>query len=53
MIAGKSRIKFRENPRMRVSYDTIYQWIYHPHQRHRQLWQYLPRAHMIPSHIPG
>ena len=30
MIAGRSRIEFRENPRMWVSCDTIYQWIYHP-----------------------
>jgi len=53
MIAGRSQIEFRENPRMWVSCKTIYQWIYHPHQRHRQLWQYLPRAHVIPSQISG
>jgi len=32
---------------MWVSYDTIYRWIYYPHQshRHRHLWQYLLRAY--------
>ena len=34
---------------MWVSCDTIYRWIYYPHQRHRQLWQYLPRTHAIPA----
>jgi len=36
--------KFDGNPRMRVSTEVIYAWIYNPAQLHRQLWQYMPRG---------
>ena len=36
---------FPDDPRMRVSPETLYAWIYGPGWRERQLWQYLPRRH--------
>lgn len=44
-IAGRAPLEFGDEARMRVSHETLYQWIYSPAQRHRQLWQYLPRGH--------
>lgn len=44
-IAGRLPIEFPDNPRMRISAETLYAWIYAPKQAHRQLWQYLPRGH--------
>lgn len=44
-IAGRLPIEFPDDPRMRVSVETLYAWIYDPAQRHRQLRQYLPRGH--------
>ena len=43
-IAGRLPIEFPDDPRMRASTETIYAWIYSKPQRHRQLWQYLPRG---------
>lgn len=43
-IAGRLPIEFPDDLRMRVSVETLYAWIYDPAQRHRQLWQYLPRG---------
>lgn len=43
-IAGRIPLEFPDDPRMRVSAETVYAWIYDPAQRHRQLWQYLPRG---------
>ncbi|WP_157002536.1 IS30 family transposase [Agromyces laixinhei] len=44
-IAGRVPIEFPDDARMRVSAETLYAWIYSPHQQHRGLWQYLPRGH--------
>ena len=44
-IAGRVRVESPDDPRMRVSAETLYAWIYAPAQRHRELWQYLPRGH--------
>jgi len=43
-IAGRLPSEFPDDPRMRVSAETVYAWIYAPGQRHRQFWQYLPRG---------
>lgn len=43
-IAGRLPVEFPDDDRMRVSAETLYAWIYHPRQRHRELWQYLPRG---------
>lgn len=44
-IAGRVGIEFPDDPRMRVSTETLYAWIYDPGQQHRGLRQYLPRGH--------
>ena len=38
---------------MRVSAETLYAWIYSRQQRHRQLWQYLPRGQKKRRRIKG
>lgn len=43
-ISGRLAVQFPDDPRMRVSVESLYAWIYHQDQQHRQLWQYLPRA---------
>lgn len=43
-IAGRLPVEFPDDPRMRVSTETLYAWIYAPEQQHRALWQYLPRG---------
>lgn len=43
-IAGRLPIEFPDDDRMRVGVETLYAWIYDPAQRHRELWQYLPRG---------
>ena len=43
-IAGRLPVEFPDDPRMRVSTETLYAWIYAPAQQHRALWQYLPRG---------
>lgn len=44
-ISGRLPIDFPDNPRMRVSPETLYSWVYSPRMRSRALWQYLPRGH--------
>lgn len=44
-ICGRLRSEFPNSTRMRLSPETLYAWIYSPRQRHRELWQYLPRGH--------
>lgn len=44
-ISGRLPLDFPHDPRMRVSVETLYAWIYDPEQQHRQLQQYLPRGH--------
>lgn len=43
-IAGRVRIDFPDDPRMQVSTETLYAWIYALAQQHRRLAQYLPRG---------
>ena len=43
-IAGRLPLEHPDDPVMRVSHETLYAWIYSPAQKHRELWQYLPRA---------
>lgn len=43
-ISGRLPIEFPDDTRMRVSTETLYDWIYASEQRHRALWQYLPRG---------
>lgn len=44
-IAGRLPIDFPDDPRMRVSAETLYAWIYAPKQAYRQFWQYLARGY--------
>ena len=44
-ISGRLPIDHPDDFRMRVSHETLYAWIYDPAERHRALWQYLPRGH--------
>ena len=44
-IAGRVGIEFPDDPRMRVSVETLYAWVYDPTQKYRELRQYLPRGH--------
>ena len=44
-IAGRLPVEFPDDTSMRPSAETVYAWIYAPAQKHRQLWQYLPRGH--------
>ena len=44
-IAGRLPSEFPDDPRMRVSAETVYSWIYLPAQLHRQLRKYLTRGH--------
>lgn len=43
-ICGRLPLEFPEDRRMRLCPETLYAWIYSPEQRHRGLWQYLPRG---------
>ena len=43
-ISGRLPLEFPHDERMRVAAETLYTWIYAPEQKHRQLWQYLPRG---------
>jgi IS30 family transposase len=45
LIAGRLPIDHPDDPKMRVCAETLYQWIYSDQQKHRQLMDYLPRAH--------
>lgn len=43
-ISGRLHIDFPDNSAMRISHESIYQWIYKEyHQNGIMLWQYLPR----------
>ena len=44
-ISGRLSAEFPDDPRMQVSVETLYAWIYDPAQHHRELRQYLPRGH--------
>lgn len=52
-ISGRLPIEFPDDPRMRVSVETLYAWIYAPEQQHRQLWQYLSRGQKKRRRIKG
>lgn len=43
-ISGRLPVEFPDDPRMRVSTETLDAWIYAPEQAHRNLRQYLPRG---------
>ena len=40
-ISGRLSAEFPDDPRMQVSVETLYAWIYDPAQHHRELRQYL------------
>ena len=44
MIAGRARIVFFDTPTMWMSHETIYRFIYAKENRHRRLYEYLPRG---------
>lgn len=52
-ICGRLRSEFPNSLRMRLSPETFYSWIYSPRQKHRQLWQYLPRGHKRRRRMSG
>ena len=43
-IEGRLVVEFPDDPRMRVSHECLYQWIYAKPQRILDLRQYLPRG---------
>jgi IS30 family transposase len=44
MISGRLTSQIDQTNLPNVCAETLYTWIYHPGQQHRQLWQYLPRG---------
>ena len=52
MISGRLPLEF-DDPHLRVSAETLYQWIYDPGQARRQLYQYLPRGRRKRRHHGG
>lgn len=52
-ISGRLPLEFPDDDRMRVGTETLYAWIYAPEQKHRQLWQYLPRGQRKRRRRPG
>ena len=53
MIAGRAGAGFSDAPAGSVSHETIYRWIYSPAQKHRRLWECLPRGHKRRRARPG
>ena len=43
-IEGRLKVQFPDDPRMRVSHECLYQWIYAKPQKTLDLRQYLPRG---------
>lgn len=52
-ISGRLPIEFPDDPKMRVSTETLYAWIYSPSQQHRRLWQYLARGQKKRRRLKG
>lgn len=52
-ISGRLPTEFPDDPKMRVSTETLYAWIYSPGQQYRQLWQYLTRGQRKRRRIKG
>lgn len=52
-ISGRLPIEHPDDPRMRVSPETLYAWIYAPAQQHRQLSQYLARGQKKRRRVKG
>lgn len=42
-ISGRLVKAYPDNPPMRISHETIYEFIYAPEQAEEKLWEYLPR----------
>ena len=42
-IAGRLKLKKPDNPYWNISYECIYQFIYTKENKHKALWEYLPR----------
>jgi IS30 family transposase len=45
LIVGRLPIDCPDDPKMRLCAETLYKWIYSDQEKHRQLVDYLPRAH--------
>lgn len=41
-IAGRMRYVFKNDPKMRITPETIYSFIYSHEYKHRKFWEYLP-----------
>lgn len=52
-ISGRLPLEFPDDTRMRVSVETLYEWIYSPGQQHRGLSQYLARAQKKRRRLKG
>jgi IS30 family transposase len=53
MIAGRAGAGFPDAAVGPVCHETIYQWIHSPAQKHRRLWECLPRGHKRRRQRPG
>lgn len=57
IISARLRLDFPKSADMRVSPETIYQWVYrdasHGGQLHRHLWQHRPRRRSYRSRLPA
>jgi IS30 family transposase len=42
-ISGRLKLKNPGNPYWHICHETIYQFIYHPDNKAKRLWEYLPR----------
>lgn len=52
-IAGRMKLKFPDNPWMRITPETIYSFIYSDEYKHRKFWEYLPWKRKIRRHKQG
>lgn len=52
-IEGRLAVEFPDDPRMRVSHECLYQWIYASPQRALDLRQYLPRGKRHRTRVKG
>ncbi|MBI3443283.1 IS30 family transposase [Candidatus Woesebacteria bacterium] len=52
-IAGRMKLVFKNNPRMRIAHETIYSFIYSDRFRYRKFWEYLPWGRKKRKHKGG
>ena len=52
-IAGRMKLLFPGNLKMRITHETIYRFIYSPEFKYRKFWEYLPWGRKIRKHKHG